>query len=852
MVAALLVLAAQPAGAAPPQPPANAYETAGTRAAWYELRLPTGEPRGIVLAFHGGGWLGVSPGLVRGLSAYRSGDLARRWRAKGFITVYSSYTAGEPGWTDVVAVYDQLHSRYPDLPIGAYGQSAGAHLALLLGAARPLAFVVSDAGPADWATWKSTYPCFLRNCGPVALVENAVGIGAWWIDTRLPQVFGAASDPPPNLNAYDVSPNYDETHGPSPFLIYGRRARTSDPFTQIPDGTPADAPSGNAYIDADNDANTTADQLEADNLVTQQQGVFLARRVGPRAVLRTLPKGLVAWVHGFVDGSTAATVYDEMVEWTAARAAEAPVAGGAKPNLGLPQLPGLPVGTYSVTSCNGAPGRSGVLSTGAWVPALPDVNELDASEAGCSTAGSAQTPVEGMQLRAQPAAAGSIAQDASVAMTFTAPPGTTITRYGAAYHGARASDAWDISLVARGASTPVTLAACAAGGPCATHANDLVAPGTTNATSGPYPAQTFDVPAGTTSLTWRLACKRLGGCEGGSSADPNHANQQAFVNVYAGAVFIEDPGDPVATLTGDFADGLPHRGGLVGAVQASDTGAGVRQIDVTFAGETQSLRLGCDHGRPRPCPAAHSLALARDTGALGEGPQPVTVTVVDGSGRTATSSGSVLVGDAPLAPIALPSSDPPLPPLADPFATGRGVQQLASCSTEPAPISYTLKARRLSVVAVVARRLAGATATLHAGARRVAGATVTADGQVRLMATLRSAELGGTFTVRAGGRASGRLPVRALVTLSARQTGRTVRLRGRVARGGGRRVQLQRLVACGRWSTLRAVRARRTGQFTAAVPAGRAPGGVYRARVVAGAGVARKLGSRVASRVAVT
>ena len=86
-----------------------------------------------MLAFHGGGWEAVGPSLVRGLSGYRGGDLQRTWRARGFITVTSTYRAREDSFTDVVSVYDQLHARYPQLPIGAYGQSAGAHLALLLG-----------------------------------------------------------------------------------------------------------------------------------------------------------------------------------------------------------------------------------------------------------------------------------------------------------------------------------------------------------------------------------------------------------------------------------------------------------------------------------------------------------------------------------------------------------------------------------------------------------------------------------------------------------------------------------------------------------------------------------------------
>jgi acetyl esterase/lipase len=118
------------AGAAPPEPSADSYRSAGTIASWYELRLAQGTPRGIVLVLHGGAWRNVGATPLRQLADYRGGELVREWRARGFITVLSTYGSGEASWADVVAVYDQLHARYPDLPIGAYGQSSGGQLAL--------------------------------------------------------------------------------------------------------------------------------------------------------------------------------------------------------------------------------------------------------------------------------------------------------------------------------------------------------------------------------------------------------------------------------------------------------------------------------------------------------------------------------------------------------------------------------------------------------------------------------------------------------------------------------------------------------------------------------------------------
>lgn len=857
-LAALAVAAAAvgptAAVAAPPPVSAAAYTSAGTREAWYELRLPAGTPQGIVLAFHPGGWEAVGPGLVRDLSGYRSGELQRKWRARGFITVTSSYRAGADGFTDVVSVYDQLHARYPQLPIGAYGQSAGAHLALLLGAARQLAFVVSDAGPTDWATWKSFYPCYFKNCAVLATVDGQpfTGVGAFWVDVTVANAFGAAGDPAPNLEDYDAAPNYDATHGPDPFLIYGRRALTSDPVVQIDDGTPTDGATGNAYIDVDNNIATLADQLEADQVVPQQQGILLARRVGPRAILRTLPKGTVPWVHGLVDGAAAAAAYDEMVDWSVVRvAASAPAPPvPERRNLGLANLDGQPPGTYVVRGCNAAPGRSGVFATGAWTPTLSDVAGIDAAESGCSTTDSAVGAGEGMQMRTEPSASDGLGQNVAAAMTFSAPPGTTISSYGASYHGARSSDVWEMSLAARDAAgAATTLAQCAAAAPCATQANHFITPETTNATSGPFPPQTFGVPAGSVALTWQLACRSPIGCPGGSSGDATSFNQHAFLNVYTSEVYVNDPADPAAPgLTGDFGDGRPHRGLLTGTAEASDTGAGVRRIEATFAGRTQETTLDCDYSRPRPCPATASLPISGDTTGLPEGGQPVTVTVTDGSGRSTTATGAVRIQNIEPVPF-VPAAAPPSPPL-NPFTSGHGREQLASCSTGPSVIAATLAGRRLKVTAVASARLAGKRATLKVGARTRASATIGAGGIVRLERQLRRSELSAAFTVSAGGRSSPRLAVRGLLTLSTRRAGNRIRLSGTVRRGG-RRVEIQRLVGCGRWRTVATVNRSRSGRFRADVAAAAAPGGAYRARVAAPRALARSLGSRTTSPVAV-
>jgi hypothetical protein len=129
-------------------------------------------------------------------------------------------------------------------------------------------------------------------------------------------------------------------------------------------------------------------------------------------------------------------------------------------------------------------------------------------------------------------------------------------------------------------------------------------------------------------------------------------------------------------------------------------------------------------------------------------------------------------------------------------------------------------------------------------------ATIGADGIVRLQRQLRRSELPAAFSVSAGGRSSPRLAVRGLLTLSTRRMGNRIRLSGSVRRGG-RRVEIQRLVGCGRWRRVTTVNTSKSGRFRADVAAAAAFGGAYRARVAAPRALARSLGPRATSLVAV-
>lgn len=120
----------------------------------YTWSLPLlGNPRGIVIAIHGGSWFGVGEERLATMH-----DEVDRWNARGYAVLNTSYRAGRDSIIDVVRVYDAVRSWQGNgIPIGAIGASAGGHIAMILAAQRQdVAFVVSEAGPTDITRLTST------------------------------------------------------------------------------------------------------------------------------------------------------------------------------------------------------------------------------------------------------------------------------------------------------------------------------------------------------------------------------------------------------------------------------------------------------------------------------------------------------------------------------------------------------------------------------------------------------------------------------------------------------------------------------------------------------------------------
>jgi pimeloyl-ACP methyl ester carboxylesterase len=110
-----------------------------------DWREPPGhDPAGVILLIHGGGWRPNHTAYSQ-QRAYAAG-----LRAGGFATVVIGYGEGAEGFCEIQRTYAEIRRRYRDLPVCAYGTSAGGHLALMLATREAdLDCVVDLVGPTD-------------------------------------------------------------------------------------------------------------------------------------------------------------------------------------------------------------------------------------------------------------------------------------------------------------------------------------------------------------------------------------------------------------------------------------------------------------------------------------------------------------------------------------------------------------------------------------------------------------------------------------------------------------------------------------------------------------------------------
>lgn len=135
---ALIASAASAAAAAPVAPPVTAD--------------PAGRARGSLVMVHAGGWVGHDAAAQQQLMD-RPGGLFLRG---GWRVISIDYRAGAEGLQDVLdAVVTELARRSTDGPVCLYGESAGAHLALVAASRlRAIRCVIGVGAPADLALYQ--------------------------------------------------------------------------------------------------------------------------------------------------------------------------------------------------------------------------------------------------------------------------------------------------------------------------------------------------------------------------------------------------------------------------------------------------------------------------------------------------------------------------------------------------------------------------------------------------------------------------------------------------------------------------------------------------------------------------
>jgi acetyl esterase/lipase len=209
--------------------------------AYYEVGMTTGDhegqaPRGVMLVIHGGSWAAHGSFWVQTMR----GD-ADRWRARGWETVNLSYRPCGQSLGDVLWFYDHARAWFgPGTTICALGTSAGAHLALLIGANRPdLYCAVSQAGPTD----------LTRIQGEPAY-NPATGLHDSTLGSRLAHNLGAAAFGEENLPSYSPSAQASSTLKSTRVLQGFSADDALVPFQQASDlGQAMTAANPVAYVD---------------------------------------------------------------------------------------------------------------------------------------------------------------------------------------------------------------------------------------------------------------------------------------------------------------------------------------------------------------------------------------------------------------------------------------------------------------------------------------------------------------------------------------------------------------------------------------------------------------------------
>lgn len=270
-------------------------------------------------------------------------------------------------------------------------------------------------------------------------------------------------------------------------------------------------------------------------------------------------------------------------------------------------------GTYHVLACDAAPRAA----NNSW---RATESRRMTADTRCPSRGSAHRGIVVRNL----VGAGTVVHRAGAAMTFRAPPGTTLRRIEARWAGRRVGREWSVGLMGAGGRI---LAGCRAGG----------------ATTCRLGGQLAKRLSGRTLVQLAARCAVRAGC---STAPLRRSGDRvrARVAMQAVAVEVADPTLPsLAGTSGDLFAGGWVRGTREVVLRATDN-VGLRRTLLEVDGVQRAARnRRCDYTQRVPCRRAAVGSYTLDTRGLADGRHVAALAAIDAAGNVRRLERHVLV-----------------------------------------------------------------------------------------------------------------------------------------------------------------------------------------------------------------
>ncbi len=274
--------------------------------------------------------------------------------------------------------------------------------------------------------------------------------------------------------------------------------------------------------------------------------------------------------------------------------------------LGLVAAPASEARSYTVVSCDAAPG----FSAEAWRAA----GSAGSAYATCPTQGGVNA---GISNRITGVTVPALADSSH---TFTAPAGSTISSIRWGGRLAREDCRWGVMMLAQPGNRYVF--GLRPNATCQSTALDI------RGTTIP-----FTIPAGTRAVQQIAVC-------GAASCGPG-----AAFHTQAVAVTVEDPTRPALTVGGALVSGRWVRGDQEIRIAASDN-SGISSVVAVLGTHSVPSAFPCDFTRPAPC-VSRSVAPRLSTLAVASGPARAAVRAIDAAGNITDGSYPVWVDNEP-------------------------------------------------------------------------------------------------------------------------------------------------------------------------------------------------------------